>query len=169
MVIRFTCDCGRAIQAREEHAGRPGRCPACGVVLTIPSHDEPPGGESDGVRPAALPAEDEPAEEPAELPRFPASPGAPPGPRLYSPEAMAGMAFFTNPLGAALLLALNYRAQRRPGAALLAVLFGLAWAAVLVMVGQRLPLPDHTLLWLGIHAVDLVLVFGLARYLQGKA
>ncbi len=35
-MIRFTCECGRLLQAREEHAGRTVACPACGNRLTVP-------------------------------------------------------------------------------------------------------------------------------------
>jgi hypothetical protein len=40
MTIRFTCDCGKLLQAQEEHAGRLTRCPACGRELSIPQADE---------------------------------------------------------------------------------------------------------------------------------
>jgi hypothetical protein len=36
MAIRFTCTCGKELQAREEHAGRTTRCPACGTEQVIP-------------------------------------------------------------------------------------------------------------------------------------
>ncbi len=35
-MIRFTCECGKLLQAREEHAGRTVACPACGSRLTVP-------------------------------------------------------------------------------------------------------------------------------------
>jgi hypothetical protein len=47
-MIRFTCACGRALQAREEHAGKRVSCPACGKVQAVPSDGE-------GVRPAEPP------------------------------------------------------------------------------------------------------------------
>jgi hypothetical protein len=36
MAIRFTCECGQELQAREEHAGRKTRCPKCGAEAIIP-------------------------------------------------------------------------------------------------------------------------------------
>src|SRR6516165_8381092 len=36
MAIRFTCECGQELQAREEHAGRKTRCPKCGAEPIIP-------------------------------------------------------------------------------------------------------------------------------------
>jgi hypothetical protein len=40
MPIQFTCSCGRALQAKEEHAGRRVQCPACGAQATVPPGDE---------------------------------------------------------------------------------------------------------------------------------
>ena len=35
-LIRFTCSCGKVIKATAGLAGRRGRCPACGTVVTVP-------------------------------------------------------------------------------------------------------------------------------------
>ena len=35
-MIQFTCPCGKALHARDEHAGQTTRCPACGRDLDIP-------------------------------------------------------------------------------------------------------------------------------------
>ena len=35
-MIRFSCECGKLLQAGEEHAGRTVACPACGSRLTVP-------------------------------------------------------------------------------------------------------------------------------------
>ena len=35
-MIRFTCDCGKLLQARDEQAGRAVACPACGRRQTVP-------------------------------------------------------------------------------------------------------------------------------------
>ena len=37
MPIRFTCSCGRELQASDEHAGRLTRCPDCSAELRIPN------------------------------------------------------------------------------------------------------------------------------------
>jgi len=53
MAIRFTCQCGQELQARDEHAGRKTRCPKCGAEPIIPGaraeseqskEDAAPGG-----------------------------------------------------------------------------------------------------------------------------
>jgi hypothetical protein len=36
MAIRFSCACGKELQAQEEHAGKKTKCPACGAELRIP-------------------------------------------------------------------------------------------------------------------------------------
>jgi DNA-directed RNA polymerase subunit M/transcription elongation factor TFIIS len=50
MAIRFSCQCGQELQARDEHVGRKTRCPRCGAEQIIPdstaekiqSHPETP-------------------------------------------------------------------------------------------------------------------------------
>ncbi len=37
MAIDVTCTCGKRFSVPEEHAGKKGRCPACGKVITVPS------------------------------------------------------------------------------------------------------------------------------------
>jgi hypothetical protein len=72
-MIRFTCECGRLLQAREEQAGRLVACPACGRRQTVPDSSAAiqPGRApaSSGVRKGAAPApaadEGAPGEAPA--------------------------------------------------------------------------------------------------------
>jgi DNA-directed RNA polymerase subunit RPC12/RpoP len=54
-MIRFTCECGKLLQAREEQAGRAVACPACGRRLTVPggSTAVQPGQPQRGPTPAA--------------------------------------------------------------------------------------------------------------------
>src|SRR5579864_1935435 len=40
-MIRFTCECGKQLQAREENAGKLARCPACSRQLTVPLEPTP--------------------------------------------------------------------------------------------------------------------------------
>jgi hypothetical protein len=41
-MIRFSChNCGKKIEVSEKHAGRKGKCPFCGCVLTVPSLRQP--------------------------------------------------------------------------------------------------------------------------------
>jgi prepilin-type processing-associated H-X9-DG protein len=39
-MISFRCDCGKTLQARDEHAGRTTRCPECGQDVRIPHANE---------------------------------------------------------------------------------------------------------------------------------
>jgi prepilin-type processing-associated H-X9-DG protein len=48
MAIRFSCACGKEMQAQDEHAGRKTKCPGCGVELMIPGRStqvRPPQGQ----------------------------------------------------------------------------------------------------------------------------
>jgi hypothetical protein len=45
MVLSFSCECGQALQAKEEHAGRRTRCPKCGRDVMIPSIETAPAPE----------------------------------------------------------------------------------------------------------------------------
>lgn len=46
-MIRFVCECGKQLQAREESAGKRAVCPACQRQMTVPSESPP----SEGVQP----------------------------------------------------------------------------------------------------------------------
>ncbi len=37
MAIQFKCSCGHVVKARDEHAGKLVRCPACGSAATVPT------------------------------------------------------------------------------------------------------------------------------------
>ncbi len=39
-MIRFRCKCGKVLQTREDHAGRPIKCPACDTVLRVPGNEQ---------------------------------------------------------------------------------------------------------------------------------
>lgn len=41
MPLSLKCDCGKVLNAREEHAGKRAKCPACGAFLTIPGKPLP--------------------------------------------------------------------------------------------------------------------------------
>ena len=49
-MLRFTCECGKQLQAKEEYAGQTTRCPDCGRDLRIP-------GESTAIQASPTPAE----------------------------------------------------------------------------------------------------------------
>jgi DNA-directed RNA polymerase subunit RPC12/RpoP len=40
--IRFSCRCGKWLQADASKVGRPLRCPGCGATMTVPAHSETP-------------------------------------------------------------------------------------------------------------------------------
>ena len=42
MVIKFTCSCGKVVKTSDDHAGKQGKCPQCGAVITIPNVAEEP-------------------------------------------------------------------------------------------------------------------------------
>jgi hypothetical protein len=87
MTIRFSCPCGREIQARDEYAGTQGRCPTCGRVVDIPVSEGPvPPDPEDGSRespfmPAPAPP---PLAPPAGPPRHPPPPRAGQAPGAWS-------------------------------------------------------------------------------------
>src|SRR5260370_32525784 len=41
-MIRFWCQCGRQLQAKESNIGQPAQCPLCHHVTTVPDEDEKP-------------------------------------------------------------------------------------------------------------------------------
>jgi hypothetical protein len=61
-MVRFTCTCGKQLQARAEFAGRLTRCPQCGREQEIPAES----ADVLDVLPASPPSTPEPAPEPAE-------------------------------------------------------------------------------------------------------
>lgn len=36
MAIRFKCDCGKALKVADDLAGKQGKCPGCGSLITVP-------------------------------------------------------------------------------------------------------------------------------------
>lgn len=38
MSIPVTCRCGKSFRVKDEHAGKKGKCPACGDLLLVPDH-----------------------------------------------------------------------------------------------------------------------------------
>ncbi|MBN2023396.1 MAG: hypothetical protein JW809_11465 [Pirellulales bacterium] len=82
MAIRVTCSCGYALVARDEFAGKRGRCPYCGEVLTVPAAPEQPAPgptpPPQRERPAAPgPTPPPQREQPADIKEFldPPAPG----------------------------------------------------------------------------------------------
>ncbi|KPJ57728.1 MAG: hypothetical protein AMS16_00925 [Planctomycetes bacterium DG_58] len=75
MPIVVTCECGKVLKVPEEHAGKRGKCPGCGKVITIPTAESqaPPSPE----RVAPAPPEAQPTPE-APAPEEKAPPAPPP-------------------------------------------------------------------------------------------
>jgi len=73
MPIKFQCACGKVLAARDEHAGRRAKCPACGTVVEVPKKSE--------ARPASAPA----APRPAPAPSASARPAAAPAGKVAPP------------------------------------------------------------------------------------
>jgi prepilin-type processing-associated H-X9-DG protein len=49
-MIRFVCECGRQLQAREDDVGKKAKCPSCNRIMTVPSADARPRRDRDRVR-----------------------------------------------------------------------------------------------------------------------
>jgi hypothetical protein len=49
-MVRFTCTCGKQMQARAEYAGRPTQCPGCGAEVLIPDAEEADNGAGSRIR-----------------------------------------------------------------------------------------------------------------------
>ncbi len=81
MAISVTCRCGKKLAVRDELAGRKGKCPACGMVLSIPALPSaagpppalPPQPASAAI-PSPKPAPKPPVEKTAASPSRPAAP-----------------------------------------------------------------------------------------------
>ena len=69
-MITFACEqCNTAIQVPDEHAGRQGRCPACGTVVTIPMASAARAQPPQPAPPAAQPPmQQAPAQMPPPIP-----------------------------------------------------------------------------------------------------
>jgi hypothetical protein len=194
MPFIVACPCGKTLRVADEHAGRKGRCPACGRVLDIPAADAPlaaadsltllAADQAVTRTPAARPREDVPSspETDEALAATPLRPQVteisaeavepdtflPPSYRLYSPGHVALATFFSNVLGGCILLALNYRALGQARAAWRITLFGLVAVAVLVVVIILLPDPLTTPVGLVSAVVSIVSMYQLAKWLQGR-
>src|SRR5437660_392883 len=130
MPIELTCSCGKLLRVADEYAGRQGQCPACGRLLDIPSSESalaglgPTAAEERQrlIANAGLGGIEEPAAPESTLPPLPGlSPEGPqvarPAFKLYSPGHVGLAAFLGGPVGAFLLLAINYfrLGKRRAG------------------------------------------------------
>ncbi len=81
MTIVVKCECGTVLKVPEEHAGKRGKCPGCGAILTIPAAEPqaPPPTPQEEVAAAqpetptpAAPEKSQPAAPTEEAPAPPA-------------------------------------------------------------------------------------------------
>src|SRR5262249_29429633 len=183
MPIDLTCSCGRQLRVADEYAGRQGRCPACGAVLDIPQRDAlvsrwtpPPTDEAQGL--TATPGlggpvqPDSPDYAATRLPPYPAEgidePDelSRPAYKLYSPGCIGLVAFLAGPVGAFILMTLNYWRLGKRGAAWMTIAVALITVAALMAIS--IVLPDNWPSFLIGLPVFLVL-WASAKALQGNA
>jgi hypothetical protein len=175
MPIDVTCSCGKRLRVADEFAGQQGQCPVCGGLVAIPSADAVLPGP-----PPALPQREqavtarpgEPvlmASDASDLPVWPgADEPSPPWYKLYSPGSIGLVAFLTGPVGAFLLMAINFWRLGKTGAARLTVLAGVVTVAGVLVLSLSLPETTPTpFLFIGL-PVFLMIWIG-ARTLQGSA
>ena len=182
MPIDLTCSCGKQLRVASEFAGRQGQCPICGQLLVIPDRDTDAGSTNPSPLEVAQAVTANPdlagTSEPG-APKFALTPLpsesagrlseeleiSRPGYKLFSPAAIAGIAFLTGPIGALLMLSLNYwRLGKRPAAGITVVVCLLTLAALIVLcfalpnssIGMFIALPLFLAVW------------GAARTLQGS-
>lgn len=94
MAIAFSCECGKQLQAADEHAGQRTRCPGCGRELTIPNPRQ-------AVQPTA--SAPPPSSRPAPASRFEPEPDHP-RPQGTSGKAVASLILGIASLGLCLWL-----------------------------------------------------------------
>lgn len=74
MSIVASCQCGREFRVSSAHAGKQGKCPSCGVVVTIPHAAEPPMMAAPEIQAQPDPAEVWPPMPVATVRKMPAPP-----------------------------------------------------------------------------------------------
>lgn len=80
MPIDVECGCGKTFRVKDEHAGKRGKCPACGEMLTIPAPAaKPPTAEDEAFR-LLSEGPDPPAAPPPPRREWTADPVPPPRP-----------------------------------------------------------------------------------------
>jgi hypothetical protein len=184
MPIDLTCPCGKRLRVADSFAGGQGRCPACDRVLEIPEQNPLASGagpfpleETEAV--SSTPGLAGPAESGAPEDAVTALPPEPSEPlpdqsdevgrpryKLFSPGSIGLVAFLTGPVGAFILLTLNYWRLGKRGAAWTTVAFALLTMVAIFVISVVVPESFPTFL-LGIPVFLILLV--AARVLQGGA
>jgi hypothetical protein len=111
-MIRFVCECGKQLQARDESAGKLVSCPSCNRQLKVPAESPPPEGVQRG-RPI-LRDEREWEEEPESEERSPAQPAVNSGKAVAS-LVLGILSLFCNVLAGLPALILGLLAMRDIG------------------------------------------------------
>jgi hypothetical protein len=89
MAIRFSCGaCGKKFVAKDEHAGRSSKCPACGWPIAVPREMARPAEEAPEAVPPPVP--DPPTPSHAEAPSEPARPHPTAGWPILAASVLAG-------------------------------------------------------------------------------
>lgn len=86
MSVIVTCNCGKRFRAKDEHAGRSGRCPSCGRAVLIPGV---PAGAAVSAAPAmsSVASPTPPAPPPCvNMPAMPAPPAVRTAPSVLCPK-----------------------------------------------------------------------------------
>ncbi len=165
MAIVFRCPCGKQLQVADAHAGRQGRCPACGQTLSIPGpspldYSVTPLTEHVQERLAPPTSWEEPPETKPEPPQ-------PPAYKLFSPRQVVLATFLSNTLGGTVVLALNYWALGKARAAWVTLAVGTLITAVIMGVLLSLPERLGNAPTLVTHLAALSFIWGAAQVLQG--
>ena len=183
MPIELTCPCGKQLRVADEFAGRQGQCPACGALVDIPERGAVASGASPahpeaaqavtttrGLADAAernAPEYAVTAVPPETADRLsPESDISRPAYKLFSPGSIGLVAFLAGPVGAFLLLAVNYWRMGKRGAAWTTVACCVLTMVALMMSVIALPESIPALL---IGLPLFLVLWGAAKGLQGSA
>ncbi len=90
-MIQFKCgSCGREIKVKDEYAGRQGKCPGCGTIVTVPAAQvAAPAGATGATAPPLSPAPQPGAPQPGGAQPGAPFPGMSPAPYQYAPPQAA--------------------------------------------------------------------------------
>jgi hypothetical protein len=185
MPTELTCHCGKSLVVPAELAGRQGRCPACGAIIEIPL----PGSTRNAADQTPIDQSQLLTTNPGEpwLPElrssdYSATPGLPawekragplpdefeaprPAFKLYSPGHAGLAAFLGGPVGAFLIIAINYWRLGKRQAAWATIVFCVLTAAALIALVFVLPDSKPAT---AISLPLFLIMWGLAKGLQGR-
>jgi hypothetical protein len=176
MPIELTCPCGKVLQLADNATGAGGQCPVCGRVVSIPvAADGAHGAITADPGREALPAfaadtavaAGSPPLTPEVAPETLDHWGdiARPPYKLWSPGAIGAVAFLAGPVGALMMMAINYaRLGKRSAAAVTAVCCVVGPIALIAVASA---LPDNNPIGFILAIPVFVTIWMTARSLQG--